>query len=291
METLSSPLIIYHGSCLDGFGSAYAAYASLVLKQNLAVEFVEGIHGEAPVSVDQREVYLLDFAYPRKQMAQLCQQARRVTVLDHHISAEKDLAGLDDEFDNLVLKFDQKRSGAVIAWQFFHDEAVPELLLAIEDRDLWANKVPDSQDVTAALMSYPFDFESWHKWVGDKQAYERLKAEGKTINRYRKRLLQTHLDAAVMGNIAGHEVPIVNSPRAIISELLSQLAQGHPFAAGYFDHGHVRRWSLRSTPSGHDVASIAALFGGGGHVRAAGFTTPIPQQERILAVNRSAVSD
>lgn len=42
-------------------------------------------------------------------------------------------------------------------------------------------------------------------------------------------------------------------------------------AATYYDDSDGRRWSLRSTPEGADVAQIAEAFGGGGHKHAAGF--------------------
>jgi nanoRNase/pAp phosphatase (c-di-AMP/oligoRNAs hydrolase) len=69
---------------------------------------------------------------------------------------------------------------------------------------------------------------------------------------------------------------VVNSYEEIMSDLVGELAAGHPFAAGYQDQGTLRKWSLRSGPDGVDVAAIAVRFGGGGHRHAAGFTTRLP---------------
>lgn len=55
------------------------------------------------------------------------------------------------------------------------------------------------------------------------------------------------------------------------SDVAGKLADGHAFAATYYDDTDGRRWSLRSTPEGADVSQIAEAFGGGGHKHAAGF--------------------
>ncbi len=269
------PLIIFHSNCLDGFGSAYAAYAHFDIRLGREAEYLPAAHGDTPPDVTGRTVYLLDYVYKRAAMEQLCRQAARVIVLDHHISAMEDLAGLDQQFANLELHFDMHRSGAVITWEYFHSDPVPLLLAAVQDRDLWRYEVPGSYDLNAALMSHPFSFPGWHEWASDPAALQQLIDDGKAINRYREQMIAQHRRAAVMGTIAGFRVPIVNCPRAIVSELLGELAKGHPFAAGYTDKGSRRGWSLRSDEQGEDVARIAARFGGGGHARAAGFMTEI----------------
>jgi PAS domain S-box-containing protein len=90
-------------------------------------------------------------------------------------------------------------------------------------------------------------------------------------------MIALHLDKAVIGTIEGCQVPIVNCYNEIASDLLGELAEDHPFAAGYQDQGNQRKWSLRSNASGADVAEIATRFGGGGHRHAAGFITELPE--------------
>ena len=282
---MQEPLVIFHSNCLDGFGSAYAAYVHFVVKQGIEAVFVPAAHGDTPPDASGRTVYILDYAYKRTVMAQLCQQAKRVVVLDHHISALEDLAGLDQECANLELHFDMDRSGAVIAWEYFHSDPVPLLIACVQDRDLWRYAIPESYDLNAALMAHPFTFAGWHQWAQDEGALQALVAEGKAINLYRQQMIEQHMRGAVMGTIAGYQVPIINCPRAIVSELLGELAKGQPFAAGYTDRGARRSWSLRSDENGEDVARIAALFGGGGHKRAAGFASEVPLPDSLLIPN------
>lgn len=279
---MQSPVVIFHSNCLDGFGSAYAAYVHFDVNQGIKAEYVPAAHGDTPPDATGRTVYLLDYAYKREAMAHLCQRAGRVIVLDHHISAVEDLDGLDSEFGNLELLFDMDRSGAVIAWEYFHTDPVPFLLACVQDRDLWRYDIPASYDLNAALMSHPFTFAGWHEWANDEHALQTLVDEGKAINRYRAQMIEQHRRGAIIGEIAGYRVPIVNCPRAIVSELLGELAVGHPFAAGYTDKGARRGWSLRSDKDGADVAHIATLFGGGGHKHAAGFMSEIPLADSLL---------
>lgn len=279
---MQEPLVIFHSHCLDGFGSAYSAYVHFVVNQGIEPVFVPAAHGDAPPDAAGRTVYILDYAYKRVAMQALCAQAGRVIVLDHHISAMEDLAGLDQECPNLELIFDMDRSGAVMAWEYFHTAPVPFLIACVQDRDLWRYDIPASFDLNAALMSHPFTFAGWHQWANDEDALQTLIADGKAINRYRQQMIDQHKRAAVMGEIAGFRVPIINCPRAIVSELLGELAEGQPFAAGYTDKGSRRGWSLRSDKNGEDVARIAALYGGGGHKHAAGFVSEVPLADSLL---------
>lgn len=273
---MNKPLVIYHGSCLDGFGAAYAAQRHF-LAQGVEAEFFAAAHGEPMPECSGREVYLVDFSFKRAQMKQLCGLAQTVTVLDHHISAQEDLDGLEAEHANLKVVFDMSRSGAVLTWEYFHQQPVPQLLLHVQDQDLWNFALEGTRDINAALMSYPFDFALWHEVATSTQHFTTLLSEGRAINRFRQEMIEGYKSRAVPGLIAGFEVPIVNCPRAITSELLGELAEGHPFAAGYQDKGEKRSWSLRSSRSGgEDVAKVAALFGGGGHKNAAGFATTLP---------------
>lgn len=283
--TVKSPLspvkVIYHGSaCPDGFGSAWAAWKHFsqlpeVKAGELAVEYIPGNHGEVPDGCEGAQVYLVDFSYRREVLESLLSVVDKVVILDHHASAYDDLLGLDETHDNLTMLFDMNRSGAVITWQYFHTAPVPDILQYVQDRDLWHFALPNSKEVTAAMSSYSFEFERWNDWYECDDAIAMLAKEGKTINRYRQQLIEFYKTRAVIGDIAGYQVPIVNSPTTINSELLNELAEGYPFAAGYSDKGTKRGWSLRSKEGGADVAKVAFQFGGGGHPRAAGFATQL----------------
>lgn len=285
---LATPLVIYHGTgCLDGFGSAYAAYCFFHKSKGISAQYIAAAHGDKVPVVDGREVYIVDFSYNREILSEICEAASKVVILDHHESAQKALTGLDDIYSNLTIVFDMNRSGAVITWEYFHDELVPPLLANIQDRDLWQFKIPDSKHVNAALMSYPYEFELWDEFAYSADHLKTLIGEGRAINRFRDTMIEHYKNKVVYGTIAGFNVPIVNCPSFITSELLSELAKGQPFAASYSDHisesgSPQRGWSLRSVAEGDNVAEIASKFGGGGHPRAAGFSTALSNTQFII---------
>ncbi len=264
--------VLYHASCPDGFGAACAVRAHL-LPLGIEADYQPVHHSNPPPDCSGQHVVLVDFAYPREEMRALCAQAKSVTVIDHHVTAARELTGLDQECDNLSLHIEQAHSGAVLAWMHYHDSEVPRLLRYVEDRDLWRFELDGSRDITTAMAAYDFDFELWSGWCHNPEALDRLRDEGAAINRYRTRMIERYAKRAEIGNLAGHMVPIVNAPSEIISELLGELAKEMPFAAGYQDRGSKRLWSLRSTPEGLDVSAVAEQLGGGGHPRAAGFST------------------
>lgn len=267
------PLIIFHAHCLDGFGAAYAAWLHFGQE---SCELHPASHGKGLPECDGRQVYILDFSYRREVMIELCQRAESVIVIDHHISAMKDMQGLDEEIENLTLDFNMERSGAILAWQYFHPERqIPDLLLDVEDRDIWKFERAGSADRTSGLMSYDFDMSQWHQWCSDSEAYAHLQREGAAINRFRRQMIDRHKKRAIIGKISGYTVPIVNCPSEILSELVGELSIGYPFAAGFQDGEDKRSWSLRSDgEDGEDVSQIASAFGGGGHKNASGFATP-----------------
>lgn len=252
--------VLYHAHCVDGFGGAWAAWKAL----GDAAEYLAVRHAEPPPALPAgADVVLVDFAYRRAVIQDLAAHARTLTVLDHHKTAEQELAGLP------YATFDLERSGAVLAWQFFHpDRPIPELLRYVEDRDLWRLALPNTHEVYAALSSYPMEFEVW-----DRLDVAELAREGVAILRFRRQVVEEICGMARSGDVGGHPVPIVNAT-AFTSDVGQQLLDRFPdapFVALYFDDAEGRRrWSLRSRGD-FDVAALAQRLGGGGHPTAAGF--------------------
>ena len=61
------------------------------------------------------------------------------------------------------IELDDERSGAMLAWEYFHpDKPAPMLIMHIDDRDRWQFKLAGSKEFNAALRSYePWSFEQW----------------------------------------------------------------------------------------------------------------------------------
>lgn len=257
--------ILYHAECEDGFGAAWAAW--LVLGAQAV--YIPVTHGEpVPEIGDGARVAIVDFSYPRQTILDLRDRCAGLVVLDHHITAQQELAGLD------FAVFDMERCGARLAWGYWHDgKPVPALIDYVEDKDLWKFELPNSKEVSVALHSYPRDFELWSRLN-----VETLKIEGIALLRLQERMVDAACRRARWGSINGSSVPIVNATE-FRSEIANRLCRLHPearFAAAYYDNQEGQRaWSLRSVGD-FDVARVAREHGGGGHRNAAGFIEVIP---------------
>lgn len=313
------PLCIYHGNCADGFTAAWAIHR----KFGNDFDYHAGVYQDPPPDVTGRDVLLVDFSYKREVLRDMARTARSVLVLDHHKTAADDLfedtrtgdgpavmrmddwtgpltwerhlgnVSLDQSQGapcaNVYAYFDMGRSGAGIAWDFFHpDTPRPKLIDYVEDRDLWRFALPDSRAVNAWIFSHPYDFHDWDHVSGvvesdfpvasiGGQAIERKhhKDVGELVAALRREMI-----------IGGHWVPVANLPYTLTSDAghlmcaayQSPNLQGEivtpPFAACYWDTPEGRVFSLRSTGEGLDVSEIAKQYGGGGHRNAAGFRLP-----------------
>lgn len=295
-------LCIYHGNCADGFGAAWAVREAL----GDDVEFHAGVYQDPPPDVTDRDVILVDFSYKYDVLVEMSWKAKSILVLDHHKSAAEDLGRLPwagktpDDFrvecaaycqscnmPHIGAIFDMERSGAGLAWDFFHPgKPRPRLIDYIEDRDLWRFNLTASREINAALFSYPYDFNIWSPLM--KQDLVVLHTEGVGIER------KHHKDVAELVAvtrremvIGGFRVPAASLPYTYTSDAGALMCQPFddgsgvswvpPFAACYWDTPDGRVFSLRSLPNGSDVSEIAKQYGGGGHRNAAGFRVPLDQ--------------
>jgi len=257
----SSPptVVLYHADCADGFGAAWAIW-----RRFPSVKFIPVKHGNPPPDgLANERVVIVDFSYGREQLESMAKSTSALLVLDHHITAEKALAGLPYAY------FDLKQSGAVLGWQWAHDEAVPWLLQYIQDKDLWNWALPASREINAAIASYPFDFQRWNRFT-----QQDLEHEGRAILRYEAELVGKLAAQAVLVDFNEEMVPSVQSA-VLTSQIGERLSAEHPFCIIWHDRDGRRYYSMRSREDGTDVGTIAASLGGGGHTHAAGFSVPL----------------
>lgn len=279
-------ICIYHGNCADGFGAAWAVWKRF----GDAVEYVPGVYGKAPPHFSGKHVVMVDFSYKRPVLEEMQKGAASLTILDHHKTAAEDLKGIERHpLESAVcigidcatdVIFDMERSGAQIAWDYFHPgTARPVLLDYVGDRDLWRFRLIGSREINAVVFSHPYDFDQWSLLAEECEISDirnRMICEGAAIERKHKKDIAELLDATMRYMvIGGHRVPVANLPYTMASDAAGQLAEGNPFAACYFDRADARVFSLRSRGDGLDVSEVAKAYGGGGHRHAAGFQVPI----------------
>ena len=276
MQRQKPDLVIYHGGCTDGFTAAWAIWKIYGDK----IEYFPGKYdakNKILPDVAGKHVYLVDFSYPRAILEQFAAEAASVTILDHHKTAQADIQPL---LDNKTIDgvFDMSRSGAGIAWDWFHlPTNRPDIINYVEDRDLWAWKLPDSRAISSWLSSFGTkDFSQWDL-VAKALEYDNradIIVQGNALDRKMNLDCEKLADNAQWVEIGGVSAPLVNANVMFCSDLANLLARipEAPFGATYFvDADGVQCFSLRSLPEKMDVSAIAKEYGGGGHRNAAGF--------------------
>lgn len=271
MDPRQVDLVLYHAQCLDGFGAAWSAHEKVAT----FCGFQAVTHGEPPPAVAGRRVAILDFSYDRDTMLQLADEASGIIVLDHHVTAQKELEGLP------FAHFDMDKSGAMLSWEWFHpDEPAPKIVQYVQDHDLWHHELPHSERVIAALRAVPYDLEAWTRFAIELGTrFGDVVARGDAIMALDSLRVQRLAKTAVRASLGRTRLWLVNATDHF-SELGNYLAlQSEEGVAAIWRVDHASNSivvSLRAVSRANvDVSMIAKGYGGGGHRLAAGFSVPL----------------
>lgn len=206
---------------------------------------------------------------------------------------------------NVEIILDDNKSGAMLAWQYFHPGTeVPMLIKHIDDYDRWQFKIEGTKEFNKALWSYaPWSFEQWininlcveenyhavSSEVADKYEYGRLLLEGAAILRAH----DANVKAVVKGVARKCMLNLSDEPGfepkgltlyGLAANCPPHLASdvGHQLANQSGTYGLL--WSINKegkcicslrSNGDYDVSAIAKTFGGGGHKNAAGFEVSV----------------
>ena len=273
--------IIYHANCPDGFTSAWAFWQ--ICRE--AAKYLPYRYGQQPPDLTGKTVAIVDFSFPRETLLRMVEQAKFLLVLDHHKSAERDLAGLDLCNRGQII-FDMNRSGAQIAWDYLFSNQRPWFVDYVADRDLWRHQLFQTKEISQTLF---FDgyFDSFTKldqlYASEypDQDMTKMAERGAVLLEYKTKECEFYAQAATptIFRVDGHmyRVNLAGCPRAYRSEVGHLISkQDCDFAAVYWYDYSTREWwiSFRASDSSpHDLSEITShLPNGGGHPKAAGFT-------------------
>ncbi len=288
-------VLIYHDNCDDGFAAAWVVHK----KWGDAVQYLPSNYGQPVPNFDPsgKEILIADFSFTLEQCEDVAGRGGRILMLDHHKTAQEALSGfhqivrptidnVDRCFDrmagtwreNVLVEFDMNRSGARMVWDFaFPGEEAAELILAVEDRDLWRFARPDTKLVSMYLRSLDRDFVQWDAAAalyGDDP--ERFLREAAAIKRFYDQRIKEICATAGTQHFYGHDGVAVTyaCPYDFVSDTCHALLDMYPtapFAVAVVQNRDGITYSLRSRDERADVSEIAKNNGGGGHRNAAGF--------------------
>ncbi|MBI5138522.1 MAG: hypothetical protein HZA95_01845 [Candidatus Vogelbacteria bacterium] len=276
-------VVFYHKDCSDGFSAAWSAWK----KMGESALYIPSNHNDDPnINVRGSRVYLLDLCFRPEVIERLKGEAVSLTIIDHHKSSA--------EWVKLATTtiFDLKHSGAVLSWNFFHPgKKIPNLLLYVEDIDIWKWKLRSTDEIMEYSTLVPMEFKAWNRFAKGLETPKTKKDiinAGKILVRDREARVKKLLEIGAEGMIDGHKALIVNSPvtidhtsKRIYSEKTGNPATTHPVAIIWSRRHDKIVVSLRSNET-VDVSEIAQKRGGGGHPRSSAFTLPPNDFKTIL---------
>lgn len=288
-ETLKSPynsegvaVVLYHANCCDGFGAAWAFGLSREKAYN-KVYYIPVSYGDNPFLLNcsyvDRDIYILDFSFPRDVLIELSNLATKVVLIDHHKTAAAELLNWEPP-QNVHIFFDMAHSGAMLTWLVLAPpgQNPPELLKYIEDRDLWRHQLECSAEINAVVANTEKIQEVYTELNNSIElrfdsvvtiGIRLLASHQRICNEISKdsRPCSIQTDSGTYHGLACNCTPQFASD---VGHILAN--NSSTFGATYYTtaEGNVK-WSLRSNGD-YDVSAIAQAYGGGGHKNAAGFT-------------------
>lgn len=174
---MNKTIVLYHARCTDGAGAMWSAWKFF---QDNATYLGVGKNSKSQASIikkchDADRVYMCDCMLGMDTVESLLESGITVYMLDHHISNMNDLqdAELQEKYPDLLKDFsDLERSGAGIAWDYFHEgQPRPSIINYIEDFDLWNWALPEGQSIHTFLSQFNWKnneeiiarFNEWEK--------------------------------------------------------------------------------------------------------------------------------
>lgn len=308
-------IVFYHAdNCMDGLASAAVAYEYLK-ESSEYIGFSYGSRLPLAKCVN-KTVYLLDISFNPdtiEDLKSLLEIAHKVIWLDHHASSLTTWCGegvtsYGHHSFSAAIILDKTKSGCHLTYSYFKiKQAVPELLLYIEDRDLWKFRLPNSKEINRAIYSIATSIKTMHHLIftnlkmTDESSIilielgkQLLKSDDMTLNN----ILAANASKATLTYFCKEKeeyktigLVICNAPAIFRSELGFRINLLHDKIALVWtclSSGKVKI-SLRSVTE--NVDKIAESFGGGGHDYAAGFHLSLEHFMEVISYVESYSDD
>ena len=248
-----------------------------------------GLVRVAPSDMGERTLVAVDCAQASRIVEPaLVESARSVVNVDHHHD--------NTRFGDVNLVVEDASSTAEVLADLFAELDVrptPEIadalyvgLVTDTGRFQYSNTTPKALRLAAALVETGADASRVFVEVYESTPFPKLKLLARALERATSlvdgRVVVSELvrdDFEDAGALEPYSEGIIDVLRAVDGAELVALVREQPEGAAT-----ARKGSLRSRPNGVDVSAIARTFGGGGHRRAAGFSTDLPMDEITDAI-------
>lgn len=243
-----------------------------------------GLLRDAPADVEERVLVAVDCAQESRIVEPRLHAEALLTInVDHHHD--------NTQFGDVDLVVEEASSTAEVLADVFDELGVgltPEIAEALytaivtdTGRFQYSNTTPKALRLAAELVEAGADVTKVFVEVYESTPFPKLKLLARALERATElaegRIVVSELrreDFEAAGAEEPYSEGIIDHLRAVDGAELVALVRELPAGAAA-----ARKGSLRSHPDGVDVSAIARSFGGGGHKRAAGFSTDLAMDE------------
>jgi phosphoesterase RecJ-like protein len=243
-----------------------------------------GLLHEAPADTGARVLVALDCAQESRIVeTRLLEEAMLTVNVDHHHD--------NTRFGDVDLVVEDASSTAEVLADLLSDLDVtltPQIAEALytgvvtdTGRFQYSNTTPRALRLAAELVEAGADVSKVFVEVYESTPFPKLKLLARALDRATEladgRIVVSELrreDFDAAGADEPYSEGIIDHLRSVDGAELVALVRELPVEAAA-----ARKGSLRSHPGGVDVSAIARSFGGGGHKRAAGFSTDLAMDE------------
>lgn len=271
-------VVLYHHPCSDGTGSAYLYWKYSKQFPDKEVKYYPMSYGyDPPQNLEGKNVLICDFSFKKNVLMELIKKVNNLLIIDHHKSAQIDLQDIDDRYKI----FDMNKSGAMLTWEYLFPSISPPLMIQyIQDRDIWTNKLPNTEEFAAWFYTLPLQFEEYDKYSDDRLLLQMIETKGKIFTELNNYYISQALEHVAIKFIKYKEqyyfIAQVNysilksdvGNAAILKYPLADFSNVYSVS----DKSNSTSFSLRSTNKNIDVSELAFSLGGGGHRNASGIT-------------------
>ena len=247
---------------------------------------LEEVFHEPPVDVVDRVLVFLDCGnIDRMPVDFLRRDDAKILNLDHHHD--------NTRFGTLNLVDTRASCTAEIVFRvarLLGADITPEIATALyvglitdTGRFMYENAGPDAHRMAAELIEAGVDVHDIYRRLYERVPLEKLHLVARALQRIERvddcKLAVTYIAAEDYGETGSDESlteGIIDHVRALecaeVAAMIRDKTDGGP---------HARKVSLRSATGRVDVSAIAQRYGGGGHRRAAGFSTDLTYDELL----------
>ena len=286
-------VVIYHSPCNDGHACAalFYHYNPKIMLVGLHPKDIFFSSSDREDLIKDKNVVFTDIAFDKETMTRAASLAKKILILDHHITNKTTLGSID--LENVLPVFVMDLAGVCITWDYLYPTSrIPAPLYYIGLKDVWKHENDEDALYFTTAFDRPDTLEDWAPYISTThENHYNFTAStiqtGKIIYDYNQSVLKTLMQKVQCTTWRGYQIAMVNVPYPFISDIGAQMCENDPknTIAVVWNKPPTGPYSvsLRSNnPDGPDIEAIALEFKGGGHKHGAGLKLDKPPFEVFI---------